>query len=80
MSWLYSRALVEAFSEAVPLDGEPCAPWSGTPTLLGYCSPDKTTDCLSLSRYGTTFRPLTDDLGRELAGKPTQSDIGKRYA
>jgi len=66
MSWLYSRALVEEFSAAVPLDGEPCAPWSGTPTLLGYCSPDKTTDCLSLSRYGMTFRPLTEDRGQEL--------------
>ena len=66
MSWLFSQALVAEYLAASCSDGEPCAPWSGTPTLLGYCSPAKMTDCLSLFRYGMTCKPLTDDLGREL--------------
>jgi len=66
MSWLFSRALVEEYSAASCSDGEPCAPWSGTPTLLGYCSPDKMTDCFGLSRYGMTCKPLTEDRGKAL--------------
>jgi hypothetical protein len=38
MSWHFSRALVEAFSEATCLDGEPSAPSSGSPTpQAGLC-------------------------------------------
>ena len=66
MSWLFSRALVEAFSEATCSDGAASALSSGTPTPRAYLPPDKTTDFSRPSRFGMTFGPLTDDLGAEL--------------
>jgi hypothetical protein len=66
MSWLFSQALVEAFLEDTSLDGEQSAPSNGNPTPQAYCAPDKMTDFSRLSRYGMTFRPLTDIRGEEL--------------
>ena len=66
MSWLFSRALVEAFSEDTSLDGEPSAPSSGNPTQLAYLPPDRMTAFSRLSRFGMIFRPLTDDRGEAL--------------
>jgi hypothetical protein len=66
MSWLYSRALVEAFSEGTSLAGELCAPSSGSLIPQAYCAPDKTTAFSRLSRFGMTFKPLTADRGEEL--------------
>ena len=63
MSWLYSQALVEEYSEAKCLDGELCALWSGTHTQPASWLPAKTTKRSTLSRSGMTFKPLTDDLG-----------------
>ena len=66
MSWLYSRALVEAFSEASSLDGALSAPLSGSPTPQVFLPSDKTIRFWSLSRYGMTCRPLMDGLGPEV--------------
>jgi hypothetical protein len=66
MSWLYSRALVEEYSAATCSDGEPSAPLNGNPTQLAYLQPDKMTAFSRLSRFGMTFKPLTDDRGEEL--------------
>jgi hypothetical protein len=66
MSWLYSRALVEAFSADTCSDGEPSAPLSENPTQQAYCSPDRMTAYSRLSRFGMTFAPLTDDRGEAL--------------
>jgi len=66
MSWLFSRVLVEEFSAANSLDGEPSALLNGNPTPQAYCAPDRTTKFLRLSRFGMTFRPLTENLGEEL--------------
>ena len=63
MSWLYSRALVEAYSAGTCSDGEPCAPSSGTPMPQAYCAPDKMTEFSRLFRFGMTFAPLTEDRG-----------------
>jgi hypothetical protein len=63
MSWLFSRALVEAFSEATSSGGEPSAPSSGNPTQLAFLPPDRMTAFSRPSRSGMTFRPLTDGLG-----------------
>ena len=63
MSWLFSRALVEAYSAATCLNGEPCAPSSGTPTPQAYSSHGKMTDFSRLSRFGMTCSPLTDAHG-----------------
>jgi len=63
MSWHFSRALEEAFSEAGYSDGAPSAQLSGTPTHGTFWSPGKTTDVLSRSRSGMTYRPSTDTHG-----------------
>ena len=66
MSWLFSQALVEEYSEAICLDGERFVQSSGNPTQLAYLSPDKMTEFSRLSRFGMTFKPLTANHGEEL--------------
>jgi len=66
MSWLYSQALVEEYSEDTSLDGAPCALWNGKPTQLPSWCNDKTMARCQLSQSGTTFKPLTDDLGEDV--------------
>ena len=66
MSWLYSQALVEEFSEVICLDGEQSVQSSGNPMQLAYLSPDKMTEFSRLSRFGMTFKPLTEARGEEL--------------
>ena len=66
MSWLYSQALVEEFLGDISLDGEQSAQSSGNPIPQAYCAPGKMTAFSRLSRYGMTFKPLTDILGEEL--------------
>jgi len=63
MSWLFSRALVEASSAATSLDGAPSAPLSGNPTPQAYLPPDRMTAFSRPSRFGMTFAPLMDDHG-----------------
>jgi hypothetical protein len=66
MSWLYSRALVEEFSEAICSDGELSALLSGSNTPQAFCAPDKMMGFSRLSRFGMTYKPLTETLGEEL--------------
>jgi hypothetical protein len=66
MSWLYSRALVEVFSEATCSVGELFVLSSAIPTPQAFCAPDRMTDFFRPSRFGMTFRPLTVDRGEEL--------------
>ena len=66
MSWLFSQALVEEYLEGNSLDGEQSAPLSGSHTQQAYCAPDKMTDFSRLSRFGMTYKPLTDIPGEEL--------------
>jgi DNA (cytosine-5)-methyltransferase 1 len=66
MSWLFSQALVEEFSEAICLDGEQSVQSSGSNTPQAYCAPDKMTGFSRLSRFGMTFKPLTETRGEEL--------------
>ena len=66
MSWLYSQVLVEAFLEDTSLDGEQCVQSSGSSTPQAYCAPDKMTGFSRLSRFGMTFKPLTESRGEEL--------------
>jgi hypothetical protein len=66
MSWLFSRALVEAFSAASCSDGELSAPSNGSLTPQAYLPPDRTTAIWSLSRFGMTCAPLTEGRGAEL--------------
>ncbi len=66
MSWLFSQALVEEYSEASSSDGELSAPSSGSHTQLAYLPPDRMTAFSRLSRFGMTFKPLTESRGEEL--------------
>ena len=66
MSWLYSQALVEAYSEGTCSDGEQFAPSNGNRTQLAYLQPDRMMGFCRLSRFGMTFRPLTEDRGEAL--------------
>ena len=75
MSWLISKALmnslslpeqVEEYLGDTSLDGEQSAPLSGNNTQQAYCAPDKMTKFSRLSRFGMTYKPLTESRGEEL--------------
>ena len=66
MSWLFSQALVAEYSADTCLDGEQSAQSSGNPTQLAYLPPDRMTVFSRLSRFGMTFKPLTESRGEEL--------------
>lgn len=66
MSWLFSRALVEAFSAATCSAGVPSAQLSVMPTPHKFWRNDKTMEPFQLSRFGLTCAVLTEDLGEAL--------------
>jgi hypothetical protein len=66
MSWLYSQALVVEYLGENFSDGAQSAPLSGNHTQQAYCAPDKMTGFSKLSRYGMTYKPLTENRGEEL--------------
>ena len=66
MSWLYSQALVEEYLEENSSAGAQSAPLNGNRTQQAYLSHDKMTDFSLLSRFGMTYKPLTESLGEEL--------------
>jgi hypothetical protein len=66
MSWLYSQVLVEEYLVGNCLDGEQSVPLSGNPTQQAYCAPDKMKDFSRISRFGMTFKHLTESRGEEL--------------
>ena len=73
MSWHYSLALVEEYSEASCLDGELSVPWKSNPTHEVYCSNAKMTESLILSLCGMTLEPLMESPGE---GKSISSQVG----
>jgi hypothetical protein len=64
--WHCSQELEEEFSEDIYSDGQQSAPLSGNPIQLAYLSPDKMTKFSRLSRFGMTFKPLTESRGEDL--------------
>ena len=66
MSWLFSRALVEASSVGICSDGDASAQSNGMPTPQAYSFNDKTMAYSRLSRFGMTCKPLTEHAGEEL--------------
>jgi hypothetical protein len=66
MSWLFSQALVEEYSEASSLDGAQSAQSNGKPIQQAYCAPDKMTAFSRLSQFGMTYKPLTATHGEAL--------------
>ena len=66
MSWLFSQVLVEEYLGDISLDGEQSVQLNGSPIPQAYCAPDKMTDFSRLSRFGITYKPLTESHGEEL--------------
>ena len=66
MSWHYSLALEEAFSEACSSDGAPSAPWRLMPTALDDSCSDKMKGTCHRSPFGMMFVPSTDAHGEAL--------------
>jgi hypothetical protein len=66
MSWLFSQALVEEYLVDTSLVGEQSVLLNGNNTQQAYCAPDKMTGFSRLSRFGMTFKPLTENLGDKL--------------
>ena len=66
MSWLFSRALVEAYSVGSCLGGEPSVPSKSTPTPQAYWSPGRTTDTCPRFRSGMMCEPLTAGRGADV--------------
>lgn len=79
MSWMISRALLEAYenSHSSPaqveeylagtcLDGEQSAQLSANPMPQAYLCSDRMMEFYRLSRFGMTFAPLTESLGADL--------------
>jgi DNA (cytosine-5)-methyltransferase 1 len=66
MNSLSSQEQVEAFSVDTFLDGEQSVQSNGSNIPQAYCAQDKMMGFSRLSRFGMTFKPLTEDLGEEL--------------
>jgi hypothetical protein len=66
MSFIFSRALVEAFSPDSFEETDASAPSSENPTPKPCLWHDKTTERFPLSRFGMTCAPLTEGRGEEL--------------
>jgi len=79
MSWLYSRVLVEEYSEDAYSDGEQSAPSSESHTPQAYLPSDKMTEFSRPSRFGMTFAPLTEDLGAGLLTWYLEDSLAKTY-
>lgn len=78
MSFIYSRALVEEFSQANCLDIGPSVPSNASPTHRPCLWHDKTMESFHLSRFGMTCKPLKASRGAELltwwrAGSPVKT-------
>ena len=66
MSYIYSQALVEAFSQDNCSDTDACAQSSGSHTPKPCLWHDKMTEPFRLSRFGMTCKPLTEPHGEAL--------------
>ena len=66
MSYTFSRALVEAFSQASCSETDVFVQSSTNPMPAPYSLPDRTTEHFRLSRFGMTCAPLTEDRGEAL--------------
>lgn len=66
MSWLFSQALVVAFSAACSWDGAPCAQLNVMPTAQPFWRNGKPMDACRFSRFGLTFQVLTAGRGEAL--------------
>jgi hypothetical protein len=64
MSWLYSRVLVEDCLAQRHVGCGQCAPSNWTGIVDAFLFSDKTSEPFQPSRYGMTFAPLMEPLGK----------------
>jgi hypothetical protein len=89
MAWLISKALYEKWPcsqeqaveslEAICSDGKQSAQLSGSHIQLAYLQPDKMTEFSRLSRFGMTFKPLTESRGADLLMWFREDFLAKTY-
>jgi hypothetical protein len=79
MSWLFSRALVAAYSEASCSGGAPSVPLSGTPMPQAYWWHGRTTDASPRSQSGMTSAPLTGDFGAAVLTWCLEASLARTY-
>jgi len=79
MSWLFSRALAEAYSAAPSSDGAPFVPSSATPTPQAFLCPVKMTDAWSRFPSGMMCAHLTEPHGEELLKWYLEVSLAKTY-
>jgi hypothetical protein len=79
MNSLSSQGLVEEYSEDTSLDGEQSVQLSGKPIQQAFCAPDKMTVFSRLSRFGMTFKPLTENLGEALLMSYREAFLARTY-
>jgi hypothetical protein len=79
MSWLFSQALVEEYLGDICSDGEQSVLLNGNHIQLAYCAPDKMTAFSRPSRFGMTFKHLTDDLGEAVLMWCLEASRAKTY-
>lgn len=80
MSWLFSQALVGAYSEANSSAGAPSAPSNGTATPQAYLWPDKMTESWNRFPSGMTCEPLTASHGEGLLTWFREASLAKTSA
>ena len=66
MSWLFSQALVEEYSDRISWDGEQCAQLNVMHTPHKFWRNDKMMEFSRLSQFGLTYSLLTENHGEEL--------------
>jgi len=79
MSWLFSQALVEEYSEDTSSDGEPSVQLNVMPTQHKFWYNGKTMDVSNLSRFGLTYKVLTEDRGEELLKLCREDFLAKTF-
>jgi hypothetical protein len=79
MSWLFSQVLVEEYLGDTSLDGEQSALLNGNPIQQAFCAPDKMTVFSRLSRFGMTYKPLTESHGEELCKLYREAFLVRTY-
>jgi len=79
MSWLFSQVLVEEFLGGGYSDGELFVQSNGGHIQQAYCAPDKMTEFFPLSQFGMTFKPLTENLGKELLMSFQEGFLAKTF-
>lgn len=75
MSWLYSQALVEEYSEVRYSDGGPFVPWKLKNIHVGYSCSDRTTAASLLSRFGMILQPSGPITPNAAASLPTSDEL-----